>query len=337
MVRLTKVAALLLFVVLASLAIPSAAPAQFAVGVSIRIGPPALPVYAQPICPGAGYIWTPGYWASGPDGYYWVPGTWVLAPTPGFLWTPGYWGWAGGLYVWHGGYWGPHVGFYGGINYGFGYGGVGFVGGMWRGGVFQYNTAVTNVNTTVIHNTYVNNTVINRTVVNNNISFNGGTGGTSAQPTAAEQAAMHEQHIQSTALQTQHEEMARNDRTMLASVNHGSPAVAATARPGVFKGEGVVAAHPANMNANRPNATANAHMDRRPSARPENAYNANANHTSTPTNTNQNNANRSNTTQTNSNHTNNNDNHPNTSHPSQQTHQSKPPEHESHPGGGHGR
>jgi YXWGXW repeat-containing protein len=328
MVRLTKVAALLLFVVLASLAIPSAAPAQFAVGVSIRIGPPALPVYAQPICPGAGYIWTPGYWAYGPDGYYWVPGTWVLAPTSGFLWTPGYWGWAGGLYVWHGGYWGPHVGFYGGINYGFGYGGVGFVGGMWRGGVFQYNTAVTNVNTTVIHNTYVNNTVINRTVVNNNISYNGGTGGTSAQPTAAEQAAMHEQHIQPTALQTQHEGMARNDRTMLASVNHGSPAVAATARPGVFKGEGVVAAHPANMNANRPNATANAHMDRRPSARPENAYNAN---------TNQNNANRSNTTQTKSNHTNNNDIHPNTSHPSQQTHQSKPPEHESHPGGGHGR
>ena len=24
------------------------------------------------------------------------------------------------------GYWGPHVGFYGGINYGYGYGGVGY-------------------------------------------------------------------------------------------------------------------------------------------------------------------------------------------------------------------
>ena len=31
--------------------------------ISVRFGPPALPVYEQPICPGDGYIWTPGYWA----------------------------------------------------------------------------------------------------------------------------------------------------------------------------------------------------------------------------------------------------------------------------------
>jgi hypothetical protein len=43
---------------------------------------PELPVYEQPICPGDGYIWTPGYWAW--DGeYYWVPGTWVMAPKSG--------------------------------------------------------------------------------------------------------------------------------------------------------------------------------------------------------------------------------------------------------------
>src|SRR5271169_6104337 len=239
MIRLTKIAVLLLFAVLATLAMPSALPAQIAVGVSIHIGPPVLPVYAQPICPGAGYIWTPGYWAYGPDGYFWVPGTWVIAPTLGFLWTPGYWGWGGGGYLWHAGYWGPHVGFYGGINYGYGYGGVGFVGGEWRGGAFHYNTAVTNVNTTVIHNTYVNNTVVNRTVVNNNVSYNGDTGGSTVQPTAAEQAAMHEQHVEPTGLQTQHEQMARNDHTLLASVDHGQPAVAATSKPGVFKGEGV--------------------------------------------------------------------------------------------------
>ena len=66
--------------------------------ISVRFGPPVLPVYAQPLCPGPGYIWTPGYWAWGPDddGYYWVPGTWVIAPQPGFLWTPGYWGFGGG-------------------------------------------------------------------------------------------------------------------------------------------------------------------------------------------------------------------------------------------------
>ena len=53
----------------------------------------------------------------------------------GVLWTPGYWGFVGGVYMFHAGYWGPHIGFYGGVNYGFGYGGVGFVGGRWRGGI----------------------------------------------------------------------------------------------------------------------------------------------------------------------------------------------------------
>src|SRR5439155_15775648 len=93
----------------------------------------------QPECPAPGYLWTPGYWAYGPEGYYWVPGTWVEPPTVGVLWTPGYWGWRNGFYVWHGGYWGPHVGFYGGINYGYGYSGVGFEGGEWRGREFVYN------------------------------------------------------------------------------------------------------------------------------------------------------------------------------------------------------
>src|SRR5580700_6527051 len=73
------------------LTIATASQAQ--VAVSITVAPPALPVYEQPPCPSAGYIWTPGYWAYGPNGYFWVPGTWVMAPQPGFLWTPGYWGW----------------------------------------------------------------------------------------------------------------------------------------------------------------------------------------------------------------------------------------------------
>jgi len=338
MIRLTKVAALLLFVVLTSLALPSAAPAQIAVGVSIHIGPPALPVYPQPVCPGAGYIWTPGYWAYGPLGYYWVPGTWVIAPQPGFLWTPGYWGWVGGAYIWHAGYWGPHVGFYGGINYGFGYGGVGFVGGEWRGGVFHYNSAVTNVNTTVIHNTYVNNTVINKTTVVNNVSYNGGTGGTTAQPTVTEQAAMREHHVEATTAQTQHEQTARNDRSMLASNNHGQPAVAATSKPGVFKGPGVVGAHAANFNANR-----NMQADRPPTARTNNGGNSNGNRPqqamhaeSAHGNANNGNQNRPNPEQTNAQHSNN--NHPSSSHPPQQNHENRPPEHESHPAhDGHGR
>ena len=91
-------------------------------------------------------MWTPGYWAYGPAGYYWVPGVWVRPPQVGVLWTPGYWGWGGSAFVFHEGYWGPHIGFYGGVNYGFGYGGVGFEGGYWHGNTFLRITApVTNV------------------------------------------------------------------------------------------------------------------------------------------------------------------------------------------------
>src|SRR5580692_6540582 len=108
-----------------------ATPASAQIGVSVSIAPPELPVYEQPICPGDGYLWTPGYWAWDGD-YYWVPGTWALAPEPGFLWTPGYWGWGGSGFFFNEGYWGPEVGFYGGINYGFGYFGHGYEGGRWQ-------------------------------------------------------------------------------------------------------------------------------------------------------------------------------------------------------------
>lgn len=193
--------------------------------ISVGIAPPALPVYTQPPCPGDGYLWTPGYWAYGAAGYYWVPGVWVHPPRVGVLWTPGYWGWGGGVYEWHPGYWGPHVGFYGGVNYGFGYGGVGFVGGVWRGGFFHYNTAVMNVNTTIVHNTYVDRTVIHTSVVNH-ASFNG-PGGIRAVPTAQERVAMNEQHFQPTANQFAHQQAASQDRNQFASVNHGRPGVTA--------------------------------------------------------------------------------------------------------------
>jgi hypothetical protein len=230
--------ALLLLAIPAALS--STSSAQIGIGISVHIGPPALPVYEQPICPGAGYLWTPGYWGWNDDGgYYWVPGTWVVAPV-GMLWTPGYWGWNNGLYVWNGGYWGPHIGFYGGINYGFGYGGVGFVGGEWRGGAFFYNTAVMHVDTVHITNVYVNRTVI----VNNesHVAFNGGEGGIAVHATAQEEAYGREPHQAPLAAQTEHEHAASQNRAMFASENHGAPAVAATARPGEFSGHGVVAA-----------------------------------------------------------------------------------------------
>jgi WXXGXW repeat (2 copies) len=128
--------------------------AQAGVFVSVGIAPPLIPVYSQPLCPGDGYIWTPGYWAYGDSGYYWVDGAWVLAPYVGALWTPGYWGWGGGFYNWYPGYWGRRVGYYGGINYGYGYFGSGFYGGYWGGRHFFYNRGYNNINITNIHNVY---------------------------------------------------------------------------------------------------------------------------------------------------------------------------------------
>jgi hypothetical protein len=254
--------------------------ASFAqVGVFITIAPPPLPVYEQPLCPGDGYIWTPGYWAYGDDfdDYYWVPGTWVLAPEVGFLWTPGYWGWSGGRFVFYEGYWGPQVGFYGGINYGFGYFGEGYEGGRWDHDHFFYNRSVNNVNVTEIHNVY-NTTVIHNTTVTR-VSYNGGNGGIDRRPRPEEEAAARERHIAPVAVQTQHAQAARANPQQRASENLGKPAVAATPRPGDFKDRAVVAAKaggapytpPANRGGNQPRDTGSAPHPENLAPGPENA------------------------------------------------------------------
>lgn len=142
----------------AAMAIPMAAPqvAHAAVSfvMSVNVAPPAIPVYAQPVCPGPGYLWTPGYWAYGPRGYFWTAGAWVRPPAPGMLWTPAYWGMEGGHYRFHAGYWGPRVGYYGGVRYGYGYPGTGFEGGEWRGHDFFYNSAAWHVDEVHMRNVY---------------------------------------------------------------------------------------------------------------------------------------------------------------------------------------
>jgi len=200
--------------------------AQVNVGVAItaRIAPPPLPIYVQPPCPVDGYLWQPGYWAWDPDSqsYYWVPGVWIAPPEVGFLWTPPYWGFEDGIYIFHRGYWGTHVGFYGGINYGFGYGGVGFVGGVWSEKVFRYNTAVVNVNKTVIHNTYVDKTVVVKNTTTNHASFNG-PNGINAKPNSDEESAMKENHSDFTDIQQTHESNAKADKRQSFANNHGTP------------------------------------------------------------------------------------------------------------------
>jgi hypothetical protein len=238
----------LLFAVV-MLALSTASFAQ--VAVSVSFGPPPLPVYVQPPCPAEGFFWVPGYWAfdNDFDDYYWVPGTWVLAPQAGFFWTPGYWTWVGNRFVFYEGYWGPVVGFYGGINYGFGYFGEGYVGGRWDHGQFFYNREVNNVNVTVIHNVY-NTTVINNTT--NRVSYNGGNGGVNARPTAEQERAAHERHIPPIAAQTQHVQAARSNPQLRASVNQGKPPVAATPKPGAFNDRAVVPAKQAGGRYNPP-------------------------------------------------------------------------------------
>ena len=196
--------------------------------------PPPLPQYDQPPAPDPNYLWTPGYWNYGPVGYYWVPGVWCAPPFYGALWTPPYWGLYGGRYLFHRGYWGPHVGFYGGVDYGFGYVGFGYFGGYWRGHDFLYNRAVTNVGPGF-------NNVYNRAVFyngrqygphpSNRVDFDGGHGGLNVQPRPSELAAAHEAHYAPVAAQRDVRVAAAANHGQAFTANGGHPAEAFSSRP----------------------------------------------------------------------------------------------------------
>ncbi len=237
---------------LLALLLPLIPVSQAHAGVFISVGfaPPILPVYVQPVCPEPGYMWTPGYWGYGPDGYYWVPGAWVPAPYEGALWTPPYWGYEGAVFVFHSGYWGPHVGYYGGVNYGFGYMGIGFVGGAWRGHEFAYNRAVMRVGEGPRwgrDRVYEDRTVVERNTVvrDSHISYSGGPHGINHPPTAEERGYMHEQHMAPTQVQQAHIQAARSDHSSYFNANHGQPQHAAVQRP-----LGNPQARPGGFNAN---------------------------------------------------------------------------------------
>jgi YXWGXW repeat-containing protein len=262
---LVVIRSLLFSVILLALAAASFAQ----IGISVSFGPPALPIYEQPLIPGDGYIWTPGYWAHADDDYYWVPGTWVEAPEVGFFWTPGYWGWGGSAFFFHEGYWGPEVGFYGGINYGYGYFGRGYEGGRWENNHFYYNTTVNNVNTTIIHNTY-NTTIVNNNTVNR-VSFNGGT---DARPSAREETFANQSHTPPVPAQHQHVQAALSNPELRASANHGKPPIAATTKPAEFKSSAVPAREAgAPYKAPEPKAAGN---EAPPANKPEARTNANS-------------------------------------------------------------
>lgn len=217
----------------ALVAVPVGAFAQLSI--SVNIAPPLLPVYAQPLCPGDGYLWTPGYWAYEPQGYFWVPGVWVEPPTVGYLWTPAYWGFNDGGYRFFPGYWGPHIGFYGGVNYGFGYFGHGYEGGYWDRDRFFYNRSVNNINERYERNVYVRNV----TVVNNynRVGYNGGEG-IHEGPRHEDLQAQRERHYEPTLVQQAHQQFAARDRGQFANVNGGRPQVEAVRTPQEFQQRG---------------------------------------------------------------------------------------------------
>jgi len=188
--------------------------------------PPPLPEdYEQPEAPADDYMWTPGYWDYAPTGYYYVPGVWVAPPFVGALWTPGWWGFYGGAYRWHRGYWGRHIGYYGGINYGFGYVGIGYQGGYWNGDHFWYNSAVNRIPPGRFTNVYNRRvTVVNNTYINNSrVSYVGGNGGLRRAPSQRELAAVREQRVPPMQSQIQHREAAMQNRSQFFQQNRGRP------------------------------------------------------------------------------------------------------------------
>lgn len=195
-----------------------------------REAPPPLPVYQQPPVPGDGYIWVPGYWALNALGFYWVPGAWMLAPYPGALWTPGYWAYDAGYYRWRRGYWGPHIGFYGGINYGYGYIGFGYVGGYWNRDRFYYNRAVTNVNITRVTHVYERRVVVQH-IDKSRVSYHGGPRGIQRRADPREMAAARERHTPPTEMQRDHARQAGRDRAQFDGGARRGPARTALEHP----------------------------------------------------------------------------------------------------------
>jgi WXXGXW repeat (2 copies) len=205
----------------------------------VNTAPPQLPSYAQPAIPEEGYLWMPGFWAWRKDvpDYYWVPGTWVKPPQAGLLWTPPYWSRAEDGYVFHPGYWAETVGFYGGIDYGYGYTGNGYQGGRWDNGTFFYNSAANNLGSLTRAHVYDQTLAPDDQAVR--ASFNGGSQGTKAQPTSQQERQSRDRHVAPTAEQQQQFELAAKDRSLYSKQNGDQPGIAATARAGLFNGPAV--------------------------------------------------------------------------------------------------
>jgi len=199
--------------------------------------PPPLRREVQPIMPAYGYAWPPGYWAWNDTGYdyYWVSGVWARPPGIGMLWTPPWWGWVGGVYAFTPGYWGQNVGFYGGIRYGYGYGGQGYDGGYWNGRTFYCNRAVNNFGG--VHVNAVYNRAWSAGRGYDGVSYNGGRGGVRASASMNELSAARQARSSTTTYQSNRARNAMSDPGNRAAANRGhAGAIAAGVAAGAVAG-----------------------------------------------------------------------------------------------------
>jgi len=102
---------------------------------------------------------------------------------------------------------------------------------------------VNNIGAAHIANVYSQTVVNNATV--NRASFNGGAGGVVARPTSEQLMAAKEPHIPATRPQVDQARASSMRGEQFLSTNRGKPAIAATERPGEFKGKGALPARAA--------------------------------------------------------------------------------------------
>ena len=130
------------------------------------------------------------------------------------------------MYIWYAGYWAPHIGYYGGINYGFGYTGRGYYGAYWNGGKLVYNRAVTDVDPARVHYVYDYTPPRN----NDRLSFNG-PGGVRARPTPQELAVSRDPRTAAVPAQIQHARQASANRAQFAGARGVRPDTLVASRP----------------------------------------------------------------------------------------------------------
>lgn len=74
-------------------------------GVVVRVPPPEPRYGVVGVAPGAGFVWTDGFWDWRGGNWVWVGGSWRHAPYRGAVWVPAHWTAAGGRYHFVRGHW----------------------------------------------------------------------------------------------------------------------------------------------------------------------------------------------------------------------------------------